>query len=118
MLPLSYHSSTQGSTHRLSYHSSTQESTHHSGRHITALVYSAQPQFYCHLFSSNFAACIDSISFSFAALIQCLIRMKEWIELGFKKLPMGGAALDLIKVSLPEETIFAAKQSDGVFLAG
>ncbi|KAM7511839.1 hypothetical protein LguiB_010714 [Lonicera macranthoides] len=34
MPPLSYHSSTQGSTHRSSYHSSTQESTHHSGRHI------------------------------------------------------------------------------------
>ncbi|KAM7497568.1 hypothetical protein LguiA_021982 [Lonicera macranthoides] len=34
MPPLSYHSSTQGSTHRSSYHSSTQGSTHHSGRHI------------------------------------------------------------------------------------
>ncbi|KAM7481121.1 hypothetical protein LguiB_005704 [Lonicera macranthoides] len=34
MPPLSYHSSTQGSTHRSSYHSSTLGSTHHSGRHI------------------------------------------------------------------------------------
>ncbi|KAM7507868.1 hypothetical protein LguiA_018321 [Lonicera macranthoides] len=34
MPPLSYHSSTQGSTHRSSYHSSTQGSTRHSGRHI------------------------------------------------------------------------------------
>ncbi|KAM7461756.1 hypothetical protein LguiA_029877 [Lonicera macranthoides] len=40
----------------------------------------------------------------------------ERIELGFKEMPMGGAALDLTGVPLPEETLSAAKQSDGVLL--
>ncbi|KAM7503085.1 hypothetical protein LguiB_001989 [Lonicera macranthoides] len=41
----------------------------------------------------------------------------EGIELGFKEMPVGGAALDLTGVPLPEETLSAAKQSDGVLLA-
>ena len=38
------------------------------------------------------------------------------IEFGFKEMPMGGAALDLTGVPLPEETLSAAKQSDAVLL--
>ncbi|KAM7465792.1 hypothetical protein LguiB_013354 [Lonicera macranthoides] len=41
----------------------------------------------------------------------------EGIELGFKEMPMGGVALDLTGVPLPEKTLSAAKQSDGVLLA-
>lgn len=38
------------------------------------------------------------------------------IEFGFKDMPMGGAALDLTGVPLPEETLSTAKQSDAVLL--
>lgn len=34
----------------------------------------------------------------------------------FKEMPMGGAALDLTGVPLPEETLTAAKDSDAVLL--
>ena len=34
------------------------------------------------------------------------------IEFGFKEMPMGGPALDLTGVPLPEETLSAAKQSE------
>ncbi|XP_057472738.1 3-isopropylmalate dehydrogenase 2, chloroplastic-like [Actinidia eriantha] len=40
----------------------------------------------------------------------------EGFEFGFKEMPMGGAALDLTGVPLPEETLLAAKQSDAVLL--
>ncbi|CAL5444161.1 unnamed protein product [Camellia sinensis] len=40
----------------------------------------------------------------------------EGIEFGFKEMPVGGAALDLTGVPLPEETLLAAKQSDAVLL--
>lgn len=38
------------------------------------------------------------------------------IEFKFKEMPMGGAALDLTGVPLPEETLATAKQSDAVLL--
>lgn len=38
------------------------------------------------------------------------------IEFGFKEMPMGGAALDLTGVPLPEETLSTAQQSDAVLL--
>ncbi|CAK9169741.1 unnamed protein product [Ilex paraguariensis] len=38
------------------------------------------------------------------------------IEFGFKEVPVGGAALDLTGVPLPEETLSVAKQSDAVLL--
>lgn len=40
----------------------------------------------------------------------------EWIEFAFQEMPMGGSALDLVGVPLPEETLAAAKQSDAVLL--
>ncbi|XP_031115936.1 3-isopropylmalate dehydrogenase 2, chloroplastic-like [Ipomoea triloba] len=40
----------------------------------------------------------------------------EGIEFGFNEMPMGGAAIDLTGVPLPEETLSAAKQSDAVLL--
>ncbi|CAI9113930.1 OLC1v1014635C1 [Oldenlandia corymbosa var. corymbosa] len=40
----------------------------------------------------------------------------EGIEFGFKEMPMGGAALDLTGVPLPEETLSTAQQSDAVLL--
>ncbi|CAK9156294.1 unnamed protein product, partial [Ilex paraguariensis] len=40
----------------------------------------------------------------------------EWIEFELKEMPVGGAALDLTGVPLPEETLSAAKQSDAVLL--
>ncbi|KAG5523257.1 hypothetical protein RHGRI_035174 [Rhododendron griersonianum] len=40
----------------------------------------------------------------------------EGLEFGFKEMLMGGAALDLTGVPLPEETLSAAKQSDAVLL--
>ncbi|KAK1408450.1 hypothetical protein QVD17_40233 [Tagetes erecta] len=40
----------------------------------------------------------------------------EGIEFKFKEMPMGGAALDLTGVPLPEETLATAKQSDAVLL--
>ncbi|PSR96056.1 3-isopropylmalate dehydrogenase [Actinidia chinensis var. chinensis] len=40
----------------------------------------------------------------------------EGIEFSFKEMPMGGAALDLTGVPLPEETLLAAKQSDAILL--
>ncbi|CAL5440216.1 unnamed protein product [Camellia sinensis] len=44
-----------------------------------------------------------------------LVLLKR-IEFGFKEMPVGGAALDLTGVPLPEETLLAAKQSDAVLL--
>ncbi|XP_044487701.1 3-isopropylmalate dehydrogenase, chloroplastic-like [Mangifera indica] len=40
----------------------------------------------------------------------------EGIEFLFQEMPMGGSALDLVGVPLPEETLSAAKQSDAVLL--
>lgn len=40
----------------------------------------------------------------------------EGIEFAFQEMPMGGSALDLVGVPLPEETLAAAKQSDAVLL--
>ncbi|XP_015871557.3 3-isopropylmalate dehydrogenase 2, chloroplastic isoform X1 [Ziziphus jujuba] len=40
----------------------------------------------------------------------------EGIEFKFQEMPMGGAALDLTGVPLPEETLSVAKQSDAVLL--
>ncbi|XP_021897987.1 3-isopropylmalate dehydrogenase, chloroplastic-like [Carica papaya] len=40
----------------------------------------------------------------------------EGIEFSFQEMPMGGAALDLVGVPLPDETLSVAKQSDAVLL--
>uniref|UniRef100_A0A2P2MW14 3-isopropylmalate dehydrogenase n=1 Tax=Rhizophora mucronata TaxID=61149 RepID=A0A2P2MW14_RHIMU len=40
----------------------------------------------------------------------------EGISFSFQEMPMGGSALDLVGVPLPEETLSAAKQSDAVLL--
>ncbi|CAH8360334.1 unnamed protein product [Eruca vesicaria subsp. sativa] len=40
----------------------------------------------------------------------------EGIDLRFEELPIGGAALDLVGVPLPEETLRKAKESDAVLL--
>ena len=40
----------------------------------------------------------------------------EGIEFGFKEMLMGGAALDLTGVPLPEETLSEARNSDAVLL--
>ncbi|WCJ40440.1 isopropylmalate dehydrogenase 3 [Euphorbia peplus] len=40
----------------------------------------------------------------------------EGIEFSFQEMPMGGSALDLVGVPLPEETLSTAKQSDGILL--
>ncbi|KAJ6394669.1 hypothetical protein OIU77_023803 [Salix suchowensis] len=40
----------------------------------------------------------------------------EGIEFNFQEMPMGGSALDLVGVPLPEETLSAAKKSDAVLL--
>ncbi|KAI6687712.1 hypothetical protein NL676_024540 [Syzygium grande] len=40
----------------------------------------------------------------------------EGIEFGFKEMPMGGAALELTGVPLPDETLSVARQSDAVLL--
>ncbi|XP_010417301.1 PREDICTED: 3-isopropylmalate dehydrogenase 2, chloroplastic-like [Camelina sativa] len=40
----------------------------------------------------------------------------EGVEFSFREMPIGGAALDLVGVPLPEETISAAKESDAVLL--
>ncbi|KAK6120497.1 hypothetical protein DH2020_045755 [Rehmannia glutinosa] len=45
-----------------------------------------------------------------------LVGSLEGIEFKFKEMPMGGAALDLTGVPLPEETLSAAKESDAVLL--
>ncbi|KAK6147839.1 hypothetical protein DH2020_018751 [Rehmannia glutinosa] len=45
-----------------------------------------------------------------------LVGSVEGIEFKFKEMPMGGAALDLTGVPLPEETLSAAKESDAVLL--
>ncbi|XP_043696136.1 3-isopropylmalate dehydrogenase 2, chloroplastic-like [Telopea speciosissima] len=42
---------------------------------------------------------------------------QEGIEFQFKEMPVGGAALDLTGVPLPDETLSIAKQSDAVLLA-
>ncbi|KAI7985306.1 hypothetical protein LOK49_LG14G01643 [Camellia lanceoleosa] len=60
-------------------------------------------------------------------ILDCFDQNKTWvlkkkmdfvvgIEFGFKEMPVGGAALDLMGVPLPEETLLAAKQSDAVLL--
>ncbi|KAL6996671.1 3-isopropylmalate dehydrogenase 2, chloroplastic [Sarracenia purpurea var. burkii] len=45
-----------------------------------------------------------------------LVGSLEGIEFGFKEMPVGGAALDLAGVPLPEETLTTVKQSDAVLL--
>ncbi|RID75366.1 hypothetical protein BRARA_B02413 [Brassica rapa] len=40
----------------------------------------------------------------------------EGLEFSFQEMPVGGAALDLVGVPLPEETVSAAKESDAVLL--
>ncbi|RID56524.1 hypothetical protein BRARA_G03718 [Brassica rapa] len=40
----------------------------------------------------------------------------EGVEFSFREMPVGGAALDLVGVPLPEETVSAAKDSDAVLL--
>ncbi|KAJ4851529.1 3-isopropylmalate dehydrogenase, chloroplastic [Turnera subulata] len=40
----------------------------------------------------------------------------EGIEFSFQEMPMGGAALDLVGVPLPDETLSAARQADAVLL--
>ncbi|KAJ6309005.1 hypothetical protein OIU76_018573, partial [Salix suchowensis] len=45
-----------------------------------------------------------------------LLALLKGLNLTFKKLPMGGSALDLVGVPLPEETLSAAKKSDAVLL--
>ncbi|EEF31922.1 3-isopropylmalate dehydrogenase 2, chloroplastic [Ricinus communis] len=40
----------------------------------------------------------------------------EGIEFSFQEMPMGGSALDLVGVPLPDETLSVAKQSDAVLL--
>ncbi|KAI5660444.1 hypothetical protein M9H77_29237 [Catharanthus roseus] len=56
----------------------------------------------------------EVISVAKSALV--LAGSLEGIEFGFKEMPMGGAALDLTGVPLPEETLSSAKQSDAVLL--
>lgn len=38
------------------------------------------------------------------------------LEFNFQEMPVGGAALDLVGVPLPEESFAAAKQSDAILL--
>ncbi|KAL6497096.1 3-isopropylmalate dehydrogenase, chloroplastic [Orobanche gracilis] len=45
-----------------------------------------------------------------------LVASVEGFEFKFKEMPVGGAALDLTSVPLPEETLSAAKDSDAVLL--
>ncbi|XP_011073370.1 3-isopropylmalate dehydrogenase 2, chloroplastic [Sesamum indicum] len=45
-----------------------------------------------------------------------LVASQEGVDFKFKEMPMGGAALDLTGVPLPEETLSAAKDSDAVLL--
>ncbi|KAI3771096.1 hypothetical protein L6452_02252 [Arctium lappa] len=45
-----------------------------------------------------------------------LVGSIQGIEFKFNEMPIGGAAMDLSGVSLPEETLTAAKQSDAVLL--
>ncbi|KAL6559785.1 3-isopropylmalate dehydrogenase, chloroplastic [Orobanche gracilis] len=45
-----------------------------------------------------------------------LVASVEGCEFKFKEMPVGGAALDLTSVPLPEETLSAAKDSDAVLL--
>ncbi|KAF2592565.1 hypothetical protein F2Q70_00045763 [Brassica cretica] len=42
--------------------------------------------------------------------------VSDRVEFSFREMPVGGAALDLVGVPLPEETISAAKNSDAVLL--
>lgn len=42
--------------------------------------------------------------------------MLSGVEFSFREMPIGGAALDLVGVPLPEETISVAKESDVVLL--
>ena len=49
------------------------------------------------------------------SLMNCLFCMSG-IEFNFQEMPMGGSALDLVGVPLPEETLSAAKKSDAVLL--
>lgn len=42
--------------------------------------------------------------------------LQSGLEFGFQEMPVGGAALDLTGVPLPEETLSVAKASDAVLL--
>ncbi|CAL9241329.1 unnamed protein product [Arabidopsis halleri] len=48
--------------------------------------------------------------------VLCLAGSLEGIDFSFKELPIGGVALDLVGVPLPDETLTRAKQSDAVLL--
>ncbi|CAM8997118.1 hypothetical protein QQ045_008053 [Rhodiola kirilowii] len=45
-----------------------------------------------------------------------LVASREGIKISFQEMPVGGSALDLTGVPLPEETLTAAKNSDAVLL--
>uniref|UniRef100_A0A2N9GLC7 Isopropylmalate dehydrogenase-like domain-containing protein n=1 Tax=Fagus sylvatica TaxID=28930 RepID=A0A2N9GLC7_FAGSY len=53
---------------------------------------------------------------SIATNVLNLTASLEGIEFKFQEMPVGGAALDLTGVPLPDETLSAAKQSDAVLL--
>ncbi|KAL5731555.1 3-isopropylmalate dehydrogenase [Ranunculus cassubicifolius] len=53
---------------------------------------------------------------SVAKNVLTLVGSHQGIEFGFKEMPVGGAALDLVGVPLPDETLDVAKQSDAVLL--
>ncbi|OVA16079.1 Isocitrate and isopropylmalate dehydrogenases family [Macleaya cordata] len=53
---------------------------------------------------------------SVAKQVLTLTGSQEGIEFLFREMPVGGAALDLTGVPLPEETLSVAKQSDAILL--
>ncbi|CAN0887911.1 3-isopropylmalate dehydrogenase 2, chloroplastic [Linum grandiflorum] len=53
---------------------------------------------------------------SVAKSVLILTASFEGIKFKFQEMPMGGSALDLVGVPLPDETLAAAKQSDAVLL--
>ncbi|KAE8674065.1 3-isopropylmalate dehydrogenase 3 [Hibiscus syriacus] len=53
---------------------------------------------------------------SVAKIVLKLAGSLEGIEFSFQEMPMGGAALDLTGIPLPEETISAAQKADAVLL--
>ncbi|KAF5187912.1 3-isopropylmalate dehydrogenase [Thalictrum thalictroides] len=53
---------------------------------------------------------------SVAKNVLSLVGSQQGIEFGFQEMPVGGAALDLVGVPLPEETLLVAKQSDAILL--
>ncbi|KAF5179118.1 3-isopropylmalate dehydrogenase [Thalictrum thalictroides] len=53
---------------------------------------------------------------SVAKNVLTLAGSQQGIEFEFREMPMGGAALDLVGVPLPDETLSVAKQSDAILL--